>query len=433
VVRPIPDDGGVTATVQVAGAGTHLRDVDVQTTIEHTYAADLDVVLTSPAGTQVTLTADNAADRNNVFRGTLWDDEGGDANPPGAVTDNEFQNNAVETPLVPEEALGAYVGEDPNGTWTLRVEDDNNGDSGDLERWSVALTTCSAAPPSAGFSAEAAAPIALADDTTATSTLTLGGLGSHLLDLDLRTQIAHTFGADLDITLTSPAGTVTTLTTDNGGSADNVFRGTVWDDDGGGPNPPGPVTLNNFENGVVESPLVPEEAMGAFLGENPNGTWTLHVVDDNAGDTGTLESWSLAAQTEPVAPPPDVTAPLLDRLTVRPRRFRAGGRGARVGYRLSEPATVAFRVQRAARGRRAGRRCAPATRRNRRARRCTRWVSLRRGLSRRGRAGSNRFRFRGRVGGRRLRRGAYRLVATATDATGNRSSRRSVRFRIVRR
>src|SRR4051812_25840644 len=32
------------------------------------------------------------------------------------------------------------------------------------------------------------------------------------------------------MTVTSPAGTVVTLTTDNGGSHDNVFAGTRWDD-----------------------------------------------------------------------------------------------------------------------------------------------------------------------------------------------------------
>ena len=33
------------------------------------------------------------------------------------------------------------------------------------------------------------------------------------------------------MTVTSPEGTVVTLTTDNGGTAGNVFAGTRWDDD----------------------------------------------------------------------------------------------------------------------------------------------------------------------------------------------------------
>jgi subtilisin-like proprotein convertase family protein len=439
--RPIPDGGAVTAGIEMAGVGAHLSDVDVQTTIAHTFAADLDVILISPAGTQVTLTADNAEGHNNVFRGTLWDDDAGDSNPPGPVTDNTFQNNAVESPLVPEEAMGAFAGENPNGTWTLRVQDDNSGDTGTLERWSLAVATCSEVPPSVTATAAQGVPLELVDNAPNSSALALGGLGTYLLDLDLRTQVSHTFGADLDITLTSPAGTAVTVTTDNGGETDNSFRGTIWSDDAGSANPPGAVTLNAFEDNVVESPLVPEEAMGAFAGENPNGTWTLDVQDDNNGDTGVLESWSLSARTEPVPAPPDLTRPVLSRLALRPRAFRAARRGpsiaarrgSRVSYRLSEAATVRFRVERAAAGRRSRGRCVRPTRRNARRRKCTRFVRLRRAFAHRGRAGVNRFRFTGRLGGRRLRPRRYRLTGVATDAAGNRSSPRRARFRIVRR
>jgi subtilisin-like proprotein convertase family protein len=428
--RPIPDNGTIAPGIAIAGVGPHLSDVDVQTSIAHTFAADLDVVLISPAGTQVTLTADNAEDRNNVFRGTLWDDDAGDSNPPGAVTDNVFQNNVAESPLVPEEAMGAFVGENPNGTWTLSVEDDNSGDTGTLERWSVAVTTCAAAPPAETGTPSQGTPLPLADSATTEGTLAVGGLGSYLLDLDLTTRLSHSFGEDLDITLISPSGTAVTLSSHNGGGADNTFRGTVWDDDAGDANPPGPVTLSFFDDGVLESPLVPEEAMGAFIGENPNGIWTLRIEDVQAGDIGVLESWSLGARTEPFTIPPDRTRPVISGLAVRPRSFR---RRSRVGYRLSETATVRFRVARVAAGRRRGRRCAPVTRRNRRAPRCTRLVRLRGGFGHSGRPGANGVRLTRRVGGRRLREGTYRLAATATDAAGNRSSTRRTRFRIIRR
>ena len=135
------------------------------------------------------------------------------------------------------------------------------------------------------------------------STLTVSGAGAYLLDLDLTTVISHTFAADLDITLASPQGTIVTLSTDNGSGNDNVFAGTLWDDDA---NPDGqvPYTSNNglatdqvYVNNVVATPLVPEEAMGAFVGEDPNGVWTLTISDDLAGDGGTLDSWSLTVTT----------------------------------------------------------------------------------------------------------------------------------------
>jgi subtilisin-like proprotein convertase family protein len=279
------------------------------------------------------------------------------------------------------------------------------------------------------------------DGGAVTAGIEMAGVGAHLSDVDVQTTIAHTFAADLDVILISPAGTQVTLTADNAEGHNNVFRGTLWDDDAGDSNPPGPVTDNTFEDNVVESPLVPEEAMGAFAGENPNGTWTLDVQDDNNGDTGVLESWSLSARTEPVPAPPDLTRPVLSRLALRPRAFRAARRGpsiaarrgSGVSYRLSEAATVRFRVERAAAGRRSRGRCVRPTRRNARRRKCTRFVRLRRAFAHRGRAGVNRFRFTGRLGGRRLRPRRYRLTGVATDAAGNRSSPRRARFRIVRR
>jgi len=54
-------------------------------------------------------------------------------------------------------------------------------------------------------------------------------------------------------------------------------------------------------------------------------------------------------------------------------------------------------------------------------------------LSRRARAGSRSLAFTGRVKGRTLKPGSYRLLVRATDAAGNRSAARTVRFKVVRR
>jgi alginate lyase len=119
----------------------------------------------------------------------------------------------------------------------------------------------------------------------------------------------------------------------------------------------------------------------------------------------------------------DRTAPALRRLSVTPRRlhaFRRGGsvaalrRGTRVSYLLSEPATVRFTLLKARRGRRA------------------RYIHLRGAFKDAGRAGSNRLRFTGRLRGRRLRAGRYRLVAKPIDAAGNRGRAVRTSFTIVR-
>jgi uncharacterized repeat protein (TIGR01451 family) len=301
----------VSSTLVVSGAAPYLLDLNMTTQIPHTFAADLDITLTSPAGTVVTITTDNGAGNDDVFNGTLWDDS---ANPAGQVpyttnnglvTDQAYVNLTAATPLVPEEAMGAFIGEDPNGTWTLTVSDDLAGDGGSINAWSLDVTTLPNAPIVATVPTQTqATPVAIpTGPAVVTSTLVVAGAGSAILDVNATTFITHTFAADLDITLTSPAGTVVTLTTDNGAGNDNVFNGTLWDD---GANPGGqvPYTTNNglvtdqtYVNLTTATPLVPEEAMAAFIGEDPNGTWTLTISDDLSGDGGSIDSWSLDIDT----------------------------------------------------------------------------------------------------------------------------------------
>ncbi|MGH9802472.1 MAG: proprotein convertase P-domain-containing protein, partial [Blastocatellia bacterium] len=312
----------VTSTVAVAGAGPVIWDVNLRTFITHTFAADLDITIQSPAGTIVTLTTDNGAGNDDVFNGTVWDD---DANPAGQVpyttnnglvTDHAYANLTLASPLVPEEAMAAFNGENPNGTWTITISDDLAGDGGSLASWDLEISTLPAAPTTATTSATQSTPVAIpTGPAVVSSTVVVAGAGASLSKLTLLTNLTHTFAADLDITLQSPAGTVVTLTTDNGAGNDNTFNGTLWDDDA---NPAGqvPYTTNNglatdhaYVNLTTATPLVPEEAMGAFIGENPNGTWTITISDDLAGDGGSLDSWTVNATTASCASPCTLTCP----------------------------------------------------------------------------------------------------------------------------
>ena len=110
------------------------------------------------------------------------------------------------------------------------------------------------------------------------------------------------------------------------------------------------------------------------------------------------------------------------------RRIR---RGTTFRYSLSEAARVLFTIQRARPGRRVGGRCRKPTRANRTRPRCTRYVRIGRFAQLAG-TGTIRKRFSGRIGRRTLRPGRHRAVLVATDAAGNRSTPRRLRFRIVR-
>jgi subtilisin-like proprotein convertase family protein len=294
---PITDLNTTTSQITVSDVDAYLLDLDLTTFIRHTWNGDLDITLISPAGTEVTISTDNGGGADDVFNGTLWDDDAGDANPPGPLTDTPLFDGVTATPLVPEEALGAFIGEDPNGTWTLRIYDDFGLDQGSLDQWSLDILALPAALETRKVAITNSTPAPITDFNTTTSQITVSDVDAYLLDLDLTTFIRHTWNGDLDITLISPEGTEVTISSDSGGSADDVFNGTLWDDDAGDVNPPGPLTDTPLFDGVTATPLVPEEALGAFIGEDPNGTWTLRIHDQLGLDQGSLDAWTLNIAT----------------------------------------------------------------------------------------------------------------------------------------
>ena len=165
------------------------------------------------------------------------------------------------------------------------------------------------------------------------------------------------------------------------------------------------------------------------------GGWSSFVVSDNT--LGPIIAPSGGAQQAALAP-------AITRLLIRPAAFRAARRGAsvaaatgaRVTFTLSRAAYVTFTVERALSGRRIGGRCVAPGAGNRRRPSCTRYLALRgsfrdpvRGFAAAGLAG---FEFTGRVAGRSLTPGSYRLVAVALGASGPRSSATRRTFRIVR-
>ena len=114
-----------------------------------------------------------------------------------------------------------------------------------------------------------------------------------IADLDVPVEIFHTYRGDLDITLTSPTGTVVVLTSDNGGGANNLR--VVFDDAA----TTSIVGDNANHNTNVERRRIPENPLSAFNGQNAAGTWTLQICDDAAIDTGTFNSYSLVFVAAP--------------------------------------------------------------------------------------------------------------------------------------
>jgi hypothetical protein len=104
-----------------------------------------------------------------------------------------------------------------------------------------------------------------------------------------------------------------------------------------------------------------------------------------------------------------------------------------VRYRLSEDATTTFTIHRIDKGRRRGSSCQRPSAANRRGASCSRYVRISGSLRDAGEAaGTNTVRFTGRLSGRRLKSGRYRLTAIARDDAGNVAAARTTTF-VIRR
>ena len=101
-------------------------------------------------------------------------------------------------------------------------------------------------------------------------------------------EIDHPFTPDLDITLTSPAGTTITLSQDNNDSVCVCKKGyhqTCFTDTA--------IVSVADARSPFTGFFLPEQALATFTGEPVNGNWTLNVADDNPGSVGQLVEWSL--------------------------------------------------------------------------------------------------------------------------------------------
>lgn len=283
VAQPIPDVSTITSTITVSGATGVVWDVDLLTSITHTWNADLSIWLTSPAGTRVVISTWNGGGAANVFNGTRWDDSASTA-----VTMASFYSYVVASPLIPEQALSPFIGENPNGTWTLTISDQAARDTGTLRTWSLVLTTTPSAPPGVALSSASASVVPLIDGGELESGVSISGGGTVVLGATVTTNIEHTYSGDLTISVRAPSGKTVILSSRNGYNARDVFAGTLWDD-----RAPVPVTDAAFTSGVVPTSLAPRGALGAFIGEIADGTWSLSVSDRAGGGTGTLNAWSL--------------------------------------------------------------------------------------------------------------------------------------------
>ena len=131
-------------------------------------------------------------------------------------------------------------------------------------------------------------PASIPDRAAVASTLSAGGLGGAITDVDVKIDIVHPYDSDLVVFLTSPSGKTVQLVSDAGGSGDN-FANTVFDDEASAAVTSGAAPFTGRYR--------PQGALSDFDGSAPGGTWTLTVHDTGLYDVGTLRNWSLTLTT----------------------------------------------------------------------------------------------------------------------------------------
>jgi subtilisin-like proprotein convertase family protein len=102
----------------------------------------------------------------------------------------------------------------------------------------------------------------------------------------------HDYIGDLIATLTSPHGTTVMLMNRPGPglahSSGKNFCNTIFID-----NATNSIQAITGAGAPYTGSYIPYQPLSAFIGEDPNGTWTLNVSDNSATDTGNVRAFSL--------------------------------------------------------------------------------------------------------------------------------------------
>ena len=132
----VPEDtnetSGPTVVTTYIGADATIDDVNLSVSISHTYSADLDIYLISPASALTELATDLGDGDDDAYFATLFDDEAVD---PISTAFTPFAG-----PFQPVGLLSDLDGGPTTGFWTLDINDDFTSDDGMLNDWSIELT-----------------------------------------------------------------------------------------------------------------------------------------------------------------------------------------------------------------------------------------------------------------------------------------------------
>lgn len=329
--------------IDVTGLTGSITDVNVTVTnFTHPYPGDVRMLLVGPGGEKALIFNEVATDPASHV--TLTFDDQAASPVPAAIVSGSYQptqdlvcSGSVQSPMgVPAPpapyglTLGAFDTTSPNGAWRLYVTDNEADDVGDIQSWSLEITTTGGPTTFSNPS-----PITIddppvdepdCDGSQATAVpygapIVVSGLATAVTDVNVTlTNFTRAYPRDLRMLLVGPSGTTTLIMHHASDSSDVSDVTFTIDDDAAGPVPdpivPGSYQPTQVDDPDSDCPLVlastslpaPAPAapygmtLDAFDGTSANGTWKLYVVDDYPNDDGDLEGWSLDITTSAESP-----------------------------------------------------------------------------------------------------------------------------------
>jgi len=118
--------------INVAGPNQVITNVTVTLNLTHTSDSDLFITLTAPDGTSIVLAQREGGSGQN-YQGTTFSD--------AAATPISQGTAPFTGTFRPETPLANFIDGNPNGTWTLSIDDQVPLNTGFLQNWSLTLST----------------------------------------------------------------------------------------------------------------------------------------------------------------------------------------------------------------------------------------------------------------------------------------------------
>jgi subtilisin-like proprotein convertase family protein len=328
----IPSVGAATpypSNIVVSGVPSTIEKVTITITgFTHQFLGDVDILLVDPSGKTMMMMG-NAGGSFDAANATVTFD---DAAPTGIVLANLASGSYKPTtgvnflPNLPAPAptgpyqmpaqtgtatlTSVFGGGNPNGTWSLYVNDRLNGFAGSISGgWSVTIVNSITAQNTQAISIPDSGPAGLYPSSLNVAGLIGAVTGTTVFIHDF----SHVAPDDVDLLLVAPGGRSVVLMSDVGDSIPVADLDLTIDSNASasfpdkGPLVAGTFKPTNFGAGdpfPAPAPGGPPtgDTLSVFNGINPNGTWSLYLVDDNGTSTGSISGgWSIALSTSATA------------------------------------------------------------------------------------------------------------------------------------